>query len=145
MIAFIPGARVVAFPLVTATIAGNTVSGGTVTAKINIKRDGTITSTVAGNTSTTSTSVPAQWASKLIASNIGDAYYVRSSTLSGSTSGFDTSDSWLQLNADRSFGVSRSSLGSTTGTAQIQIAGDPSGTQVLAAFNVSWTVTSSAG
>lgn len=130
------------FPIGTGTVSASTSAGGTVSAQVSVKRDGTVTVTLAGPTQT-NTGMPTQWA-RTLGSTVGDSYYVRCVTLSG---GFiiGTPDTWLQLSADRSFGQTRSTLGASAASGQMQFAGDAAGSAVLAAFNFDLSVSSSAG
>jgi hypothetical protein len=125
-------------PLTTAVISAIRTTNTTTTATFGINTDGSISVTLVGVTNSQS-NVPATWINRALPATIGNNFYVRCFSLSGSASIFDTPDVWLALSSNRTFGTTRSTLGGNVGTAQIQIAGDSGGTDIRLVIPVQWT------
>lgn len=108
---------------------------GTPTVTLDINRDGSITQTAAGGGTggLDSGSFSPQWA-RFIATNMGDAFWVRCVT-TGGIFFIGTADTWLALSSSRSFGTQRGSLGSNIANGTIQIATDSGGANIVATFD----------
>lgn len=100
----------------------DTQVGGAAACGFTIKRDGTTTRLIAG--------AHTDWANPKNGT-VGDAFWVRVTPTSGTMSSGTTS-SWLQLNSDRLWTVSRAVVGTKTCVCTIQIATDAAGSNIVA-------------
>lgn len=120
---------------VVITLHGGTcnasVPSGTATATYNIKSDGTETdqtSTVIGN-----------WINDV--TQVGN-YWVKATLTSGpAPTGGNVTGTWLQMNANRAWSLSRSTSGESITVLSIQLASDSLGTTVVATASVTLDVT----
>jgi hypothetical protein len=85
----------------------------------------------------------ADWWTRAPIVGIGASYWIRCTVNSGSVTGSATG-SWLQLNSVRSWGITRTVIGTATANLTIAIASDAAGANILASdtFNLSAIVDS---
>lgn len=118
-------------PLPTVFAQDEQLSPGTAAASVSFRSDGVIDAT---NDSPLGWFRPAQ-------AGVGAGYWIRATLASGTTPSGAALGTWLQLNVNRTWALTRLSLGSVNCSLNISIATDSGGTNIVATGTAGITAT----